>query len=79
MTTPGITIRFEPTGKGHCLYTEDVDLSNIGRLQVRRATHVEFCNARQAWQVRDLDGSTLYCSPFRATCLAWERQFLGQR
>ena len=79
MTTPIATIRFDRAGQGHCLYTEEVDLASIGQLQVHRATRVEFSNARQAWQVKDLDGSLLYCSPSRTTCLDWERQFLSQR
>ena len=73
------TLRFDPTGTGHCLYTEAIDLAGIGRLHVRRATHVEFNNTRQAWEAHDLTGALLYSSPSRATCLDWERQFLGQR
>jgi len=79
MTTPIATIRFDQAGQGHCLYTEEVDLATIGQLQVHRATRVEFNNARQAWQVKDLDGSLLYCSPSHTTCLDWERQFLSHR
>ena len=79
MTTPNTTIRFDRTGKGHCLYTEEVDLASIGQLQIHRATHVEFSNVSQQWQVRDLDGCHLYSSPSRTACLDWERQFLGQR
>ena len=79
MTSPIATIRFDRAGRGHCLYTEAVDLAAIGQLAIRRATHVEFNNSRQAWQVRDLDGSLLYSSPSRAACLDWERQFLSQR
>ena len=79
MTTLIAMIRFDRTGRGHCLYTEEVDLATIGQLAIRRATHVEYSNARQAWQVRDLDGSLLYSSPSRATCLDWERQSLSHR
>jgi len=77
MTTPIATIRFDQAGQGHCLYTEEVNLATIGQLEVHRATRVEFDNSRQLWQVKDLDGSLLYSSPSRTTCLDWEREFLG--
>jgi hypothetical protein len=77
MTTPIATIRFDQTGQGHCFYTEEVNLATIGQLEVHRATRVEFDNSRQLWQVKDLDGSLLYSSPSRTTCLDWEREFLG--
>jgi hypothetical protein len=79
MTTPIATIRFDRAGQGHCLYTEEVNLATIGQLEIHRATRVEFDNSRQLWQVKDLDGSLLYCSPSRATCLDWEREFLSKR
>ena len=79
MTTPIATIRFDRAGQGHCLYTEEVNLATIGQLEIHRATRVEFDNSRQLWQVKDLDGSLLYCSPSRATCLDWEREFLSHR
>ena len=76
MTTPIVILRFDPTGMGHCLYTEAVDLASIGQLHIRRATHVEFSNTSQQWQARDIDGSLLHTSPSRAACLQWERENL---
>ena len=30
-----------PTGQVHCLYSEEIDLSTLGRQTIRRASHVE--------------------------------------
>ena len=35
-------ITFNPDGNGHCLYTEVIDLKNIGTLEIKRATNIEF-------------------------------------
>lgn len=72
-------IRFDPDGTGHCLYTEAVDLSSLGRLQMERATTIEFDEQAQKWQVRDLDGSDLFNSPSRGTCLNWERDYFNRK
>ena len=31
----------EPTGSVRCVYDESIDLSQIGKVQIRRASHVE--------------------------------------
>jgi hypothetical protein len=33
----------DPSGALHCLYTEAIDLSELGALTIRRASHVEPC------------------------------------
>jgi hypothetical protein len=69
-------ITFTPDGLGHALYTEAVDLAAIGALSVRRATSIEFDDARQYWRVRDPSGFALFNSPSRQLCLDWERRYL---
>ena len=32
---------FEPSGHCRCVYAEDIDLRRLGRLSVRRGSHVE--------------------------------------
>src|SRR5213075_2057912 len=48
-----IVLKFNPSGLGECLYTELIDLSSIGSLEVRRATTIEFNPEKQQWEVRD--------------------------
>ena len=40
-----------PDGRIEGLYTDTVPLKDLGHLNVRRATHVEFCEKRQEWVV----------------------------
>jgi len=70
MKTTAIT--FNPNGTGSCLYTELIDLNQIGRLEVTRATTIEFNNQSQFWEVKNRKGTVLYFSRSRAACLAWE-------
>ena len=46
-------IKFDTQGTGHCLYTEAVDLSSIGHLQIARALDIEFNQSDQEWKVKD--------------------------
>ena len=71
-------IKFDPQGTGHCLYTEAVDLSSIGPLQIARASSIEFNQKTQHWEVRDPEGKLLYQSQSRAVCLAWEHQYFNR-
>ena len=71
MTT---TIRFDTAGLVACLYTEAVDLRALGRLQVVRATVIDFDPEEQRWEVRCAAfGKLLFADPSRAACLAWEQ------
>ncbi|MBI4026916.1 MAG: hypothetical protein HY360_18165 [Verrucomicrobia bacterium] len=69
-------ITFDPAGKGHCLYTEMIDLRALGTLRVERATTIEFNHSRQMWEVRDREDQILCVSPSRKTCLDWEVEHL---
>lgn len=68
---------FSPDGRVHGLYTEAIDLNQIGRLHIRRATSIEYCNQKHLWQVRNLYGSILFSNPSRQLCLEWENEHLG--
>jgi len=71
------TLRFNPGGHVHCLYTEAIDLHVLGRLQVVRATDIRFCDKFQQWHVRcATTGKLLFTNPSRTTCLQWERDNL---
>lgn len=61
-------------------------LCRLGRLEVRRASTVEFDNEVQGWMVevtayRNSDGQPIIVGPFgdRAWALAWERAYLEAR
>ena len=69
-----IVLKFNPSGIGECLYSELIDLSSIGSLEVCRATTVEFKQSNQQWEVRDRNNALLFANKSRAVCLAWERQ-----
>ena len=74
-------IDFGPDGQGGCLYTEELDLRELGTLRCRRAAYVEFSPDSQKWEVRGAgDGRLLYSHRSRSECLAWEREsFLFMR
>lgn len=64
-------------GTARCLWTEALPLADLGRLDIKRATGIEFDNRVQAWRVYDGMGDCLYCSPSRDACLAWEQKHLN--
>lgn len=73
-------LRFDPSGRIDGLYTEAIDLRELGRLSVVRATLVEFNSASQEWEVKAAgDGMLLHSHPSRDACLRWEREQLGPR
>ncbi len=72
------TLHILSNGMVKGLYTETIDLSTVGPLEVQRATAIEFDNPAQVWRVFDPYGESIYDSPSREDCLAWERQHLNQ-
>jgi hypothetical protein len=69
-------ITIATNGEARCLYTELIDLSSMGSLEIQRASNIEFNNQTQRWEVKDLQGHILHTDPCRAECLAWETQNL---
>jgi len=66
-------ITFSPNGTGSCLYTELIDLHSIGRLEVSRASTIEFNNQIQRWEVKDRRGHLRFFARSRQACLDWEQ------
>jgi hypothetical protein len=66
-----MTIDIFPDGSISALYTEAIDLRELGALDVQRASNVEFDHDRQLWTVV-VAGAELYASPARQACLDWE-------
>jgi hypothetical protein len=76
MTT--IVLKFDPAGNGHGLFTEAIDLSALGALEIVRASSIEFDNPTQRWQVRSVEGMLLFSNPSRKACLDWEHQYYNR-
>jgi len=76
MNTP--VLKFDLAGNGHCLYTEAIDLSLLGALDIVRASSIEFNNQTQQWEIKSAEGSVLFADPSRLTCLDWELQYFNR-
>jgi hypothetical protein len=55
-----INIQFCPDGSAHYLWTDAVPLHELGRLEIHRATNIEFNNTTQKWEVRDRRGKVRF-------------------
>jgi hypothetical protein len=71
-----ITISFKPDGTAQCLWTEALPLHELGRLEIHRATNIEFNKATQQWEVKDQKGRVRFIARSRSACLEWEHQNL---
>ena len=71
-------LKFDAAGNGHGLFTEAIDLSTLGALEIVRASSIEFDNPTQQWQVRNAEGVLLFSDPSRQACLDWEHQFFNR-
>ena len=73
MTSTALFVLEDGTVVG--LYTEAIDLTELGRLQVERASTIEFDNTAQHWRVVDQHGHCRFTDPSRLRCLRWEQEF----
>lgn len=67
------------TGNGKCLYGEDLDLHSLGRLAIRRGSHVE-PTAEGLWtaDMSPVNGPLLGPFPSRSLALDAEQKWLEQ-
>ncbi len=71
-------LRFDPTGKVACLYTEVINLRSLGTLEIKRLTDVRFNDETQQWEVvMAATGEIVHRDSSREACLVWERETLG--
>ena len=71
---------FTPDGTGRALYNETVNLAAIGRLNISRATRIEFDDREQLWQVHPpRSRKVLFANSSREACLAWEQAYLEEQ
>lgn len=71
-------LTIDPQGTVTGLYTELIELSQLGRLEITRATNIEFNPTIQQWDVTDAGGAILFSDASRSRCLAWEHQLFNQ-
>jgi hypothetical protein len=66
-----------PQGHVHCLYDESLDLSPLGPLSIRRASHVEPTdNGHWTADLSPLGGPVLGPYPLRSSALAAEGDWI---
>jgi hypothetical protein len=66
-------ISFQPNGTAQCLWTEVLPLHELGRLEITRASYIEFNNPTQYWEVKDRRGKIRFFAKSRSACLEWEQ------
>jgi hypothetical protein len=78
MNTTNHVITFAADGTARCLWTEAVPLQELGRLDLHRASQVEFNPSQQVWEVRLTSNpdAVAFSHASRETCLEWEREAL---
>ncbi len=63
------TISFDIDGIARCLWTEALPLHELGRLEITRASNIEFNNTTQHWEVKDRRGKVRFFAKSRSACL----------
>lgn len=68
-----VVLEINKAGDIYGLYTDQIDLFSLGRVtNVRKASNVEFSEAKQIWEVLSLDGKVLHTNPNREKAIDWE-------
>ncbi len=71
-----INISFNTDGTAQCLWTEALPLEELGRLEITRASNIEFNNRTQHWEVKDRRNKVRFIAQSRTVCLEWEQRHL---
>ena len=67
----------QPNGAIHCLYDESIDLSTVGQLSIRRASHVEpDANGQWSADLSPMEGPVLGPFSRRSDALTAERDWI---
>jgi len=72
-----IKIQFTAEGGIRMLHNDAVDLKKFGHIQMQRASHVEFNEGSQCWEVTSAQTKKLLKADFktRSEALTWEKSF----
>lgn len=78
-----LVIRIGPAGNARCLYSELIPLQSLGRLEIGRASSIEFDEKTQLWEVwseprKNRRARVLFRHAARQKCLEWEQETLGR-
>lgn len=68
-------ISFDSDGSARCVYTDDLPLAELGRLDIKRASTIEYNAETALWDVRlgtDIRGPVVFSDASRARCIEWE-------
>jgi hypothetical protein len=76
LTNMNINISFNPDGTAQGLWTDVLPLHEHGRLEIARASNIEFNNPTQHWEVKDRRARVRFFAKSRSACLEWEQQNL---
>lgn len=71
-----IVVLLYPDGRTKCLWTDEIDLHQIGKLSVERASSVEFNPTPQEWEIITPDGIVRGSHPSRAVAIEMEIEYL---
>ena len=66
-----------PDGTIEGLYTDVIDLADLGTLHVERASTIEFDNKAQVWRAT-LNNGKQFTSTEREWCVIWERDEINR-
>lgn len=68
-----IVLEIDNEGNVHGLYTDYINLFSIGRVtDIRKASNIDFNDAKQMWEVSSLDGKILHTNTNREKAIEWE-------
>lgn len=68
-----VILDIDEIGDVHCLWTDDINLFDIGLVtNVRKASNVEFNESEQIWEVLSLKGDVLHQNKNREEAIEWE-------
>lgn len=71
-----ISLQITAGGGVQMLQDDALDLRELGAVEITRASHVEFDNAKQLWYVQSAKTlKYLHYAPTRAAALAWEKDY----
>ena len=76
---PDTQILIKKNGDLQCLYTDNVDLRKLGKLEVTRASNVEFDSTNGTWSVRLVETGKIIGSGFikRKDAINYEIDYLN--